>query len=385
MAHELLVGPKPAAMSGPDPIRTRLGGAVDVFVFHVLKQVFTRSHRGNLALADYRALEAGWMELSSEAVEDNQLETWFPRPDPPLVSAVRVASLPGGWLEDLRFSGSGYAIGRPTAYEMLRRYPDNAVAHARHFRHADSGHPAVVWAHGWGMGHYPVETAVSRARWLYDLGLDVYLYTQPFHGARQPPRVLFAGSLHPSTHITRTNEAFLQTAWEIRALLAWHRRISDAPGGVIGLSLGGYVAALLASVAPELAFAICLLPMVDVPALMWSNGEGTPDRARAEREGVVFDNFCQSMAVHAPLARCPKIPRERLMLIGALGDRIIPPVHTRVLWEHWGRPRLHWYSDGHLTHFGRRGYLDQIARFLAEIDVMSDLGRSTPTRSRSSR
>lgn len=361
-ARRLLVGPTPAPETwSPGP---RAGGLADKAVFHLLKVLFSRSHQRNLAGAHYVDLEGGWMDRSVEAAED--LTTFFPRPlAPPLVAARRRGALPGGWIEDLRFSSADYAPWRATSTEVLARFPKNGTVHARHLCHEEPGRPAVIWLHGWGMGSYALEARICQARRLYEeLGVDVYLHVQPFHGPRRPRGVLFAGELYPSTDMTLTNEAMLQTAWELRALLAWHRKMRGGPGGALGLSLGGYTAAMLATVAPELAFAACILPVADVPALMWSNGRGTADRVRAEEEGVVFDDFCQSMAVHAPLAHPPALPPERLLLVGARGDRIIPPIHTRVLAEHWGQPQLHWFPGGHVTHFGRGGYMRVIMDFL---------------------
>jgi len=363
MARRLLVGATPRpAVGGPG---ARVGGAADLAVFHLLKVLFSRSHRRNLAGAHYLDLEGGWMDLSLQAAED--LEDFYPRPlTPPLIAARRRGRLPGGWVEDLRFSSADYAPWRPTASRVLARYPKNGTAHARHLCHAEPGHPALIWLHGWGMGSYSLEARICQARRLYALGLDVYLHIQPFHGPRRPHGVVFSGELYPSTDVTLTNEALMQSIWELRTLLAWHRKVRGGAGGVLGLSLGAYLAASMATVAPELAFAACLLPVADVPALMWSNGEGTEDRLRAEAEGVPFDDFCQSMAIHAPLAHPPALPPERLLLVGARGDRIIPPVHTQVLWEHWGRPRLHWFDGGHVTHFGRSSYMRVLVDFLRE-------------------
>jgi pimeloyl-ACP methyl ester carboxylesterase len=273
-------------------------------------------------------------------------------------------------VEDLRFPAT-HAPHRDTARRMLRRHPENATAHVRHLRHDAPGHPALVWLHGWGMGQPRLEAAVCRARWLYRRGLDVYLYVLPYHGPRRPAGTHLPVTVFPSADITRTNEGFLQAAWEVRALLARHRHLAGARGGVMGLSLGGYLAAVLASVAPELAFAIALAPVADVAALMWSNGEGTAERRRDEAAGVTFDRLCRSMAVHAPLARAPAVPPDRLLLVGALGDRLIPPEHTRALWRHWGRPALHWFPGSHLVHFGRRGYLHRVERFLQERGLLA--------------
>jgi pimeloyl-ACP methyl ester carboxylesterase len=341
---------------------------VDTLVLRVMYEIFVRGHRKNEQQAGgVRSLEGEWRRLAREAADNPQ--AFFPPPRPPKgLIARRRRRIRGGRIDDLEFPSS-YAPGRDAARRMLQRYPENATAHARHLRHDGTGHPALIWLHGWGMGNYRVESSVLRPASYFRRGLDVYLYVQPYHTARMPAGVRFAGTMHPSTQITRTNEAFLQTAWEVRALAARHRQ-SGGPCGVMGWSLGGYVAALLASVAPELAFAIPMMPLVDVPALLWSWGEGTSDRARAEAAGITFDEFCESMAVHAPLARSLQLPRERVLLVGAEGDRIIPPVHTTVLHDHWGRPRLHWFPGSHIVHFGRDGYRAAVLGFLRDIGVV---------------
>jgi len=359
-ARALDVGPLPGvAMPGARP---RLAGIVDGLGFRVLRRLFSGAHRAELDGADYYELEGGWLERSETAHE--RPEEYFPTPHAPRPEVRTRGRLPdGGSVVDLSFSSAGYA-DRATATRMLRRYPENGRAHARCFRHSDAGRPAVLWLHGWGMGFFGVEAMVCRARRLYDLGLDVYLYVQPYHARRRPPGVIFAGEVFPTTDMARTNEGFLQAVWETRALAAWHRDSGGGPVGVMGLSLGGYLAAVLASVAPETAFAVCLLPVADVPALMWSNGEGTAERHWAEEAGVTFDLFCRSMAVHAPLAHELAIPRDRVLLVGARGDQVIPTVHTEALWEHWGRPALCWMPGSHLAQLGRRATLARVESFL---------------------
>jgi pimeloyl-ACP methyl ester carboxylesterase len=273
----------------------------------------------------------------------------------------------GGWIEDLTFP-SRYAPHREAARRMLARYPANSTAYARHHRHEGRGHPALIWLHGWGMGNYRIEALAIGLESIFRLGLDVYLYVHPYHGARLPPEVRFAGTLHPSTQVTRTNEAFLQTAWEVRALVARHQQeLGGGPCGVAGWSLGGYAAAMLASLAPELDFAVPIVPITDVPALLWNWGGGTRERAAVEAAGITFEEFCVAMAVHAPLARELALPRERVLLVGARGDRIIPPEHTEVLHAHWGRPELHWFAGSHFVHFGRRKYFRRVRGFLERL------------------
>ena len=49
-----------------------------------------------------------------------------------------------------------------------------------------------------------------------------------------------------------------------------------------------------------------------------------------------------------------------------------PPKHSRLLWEHWGRPKLHWFPGSHLLHLDRGEYLEAQAMFLRRLDFLPD-------------
>jgi hypothetical protein len=38
-----------------------------------------------------------------------------------------------------------------------------------------------------------------------------------------------------------------------------------------------------------------------------------------------------------------------------------------MLWEHWGRCRMHWYPGNHVLHLQRDQYLREVGRFLRTI------------------
>lgn len=76
------------------------------------------------------------------------------------------------------------------------------------------------------------------------------------------------------------------------------------------------------------------------------------------------------LAVSTPLTYAPVLPRERLMIIGGIGDRLAPPKHSRLLWEHWDHCRIHWFPGSHLVHLDRGSYLRQITRFLGELGFL---------------
>jgi hypothetical protein len=59
------------------------------------------------------------------------------------------------------------------------------------------------------------------------------------------------------------------------------------------------------------------------------------------------------------------LPKDRLMIVAGLGDRMAPPEQSELLWEHWGRPEIHWFPGSHLLHFGRGRYLAAMRRLMA--------------------
>jgi hypothetical protein len=168
----------------------------------------------------------------------------------------------------------------------------------------------------------------------------------------------------------RTNEAFAQAIYELRALLLHLRNAGTGPVGAFGMSLGGYTTALLAAVEPALAFAVPMIPLSSLAEMMWAEGEGDPRLARAIEHGWTLPALHDFFAVHAPLLRPPLVPSEGRLIIGAIGDRICPPAHADALWRHWGRPRIHWYPGGHLAQFRRHAALREIRTLLRDASLL---------------
>jgi pimeloyl-ACP methyl ester carboxylesterase len=56
------------------------------------------------------------------------------------------------------------------------------------------------------------------------------------------------------------------------------------------------------------------------------------------------------------------------MVIAGAGDRLAPPKHARLLWDHWERCHIHWFPGNHLIHLDQGKYLKEIATFLKATD-----------------
>ena len=48
------------------------------------------------------------------------------------------------------------------------------------------------------------------------------------------------------------------------------------------------------------------------------------------------------------------------MIVAGLGDRLAPPEQSEWLWEHWDRPRMHWFPGNHVLHVNRVAYLREM-------------------------
>jgi dienelactone hydrolase len=136
--------------------------------------------------------------------------------------------------------------------------------------------------------------------------------------------------------------------WDTRRILSY-LRAQGAPGiGVFGLSLGGYNAALLASLDAGLACAIPGIPATDFSRLMWRHGAPLELR-KVEHHGLRRDMADEVLRVISPLELEPRVQKEHLAIFAGTADRLVPPDQVHDLWEHWGRPRIHWYQGAHVT------------------------------------
>ena len=117
------------------------------------------------------------------------------------------------------------------------------------------------------MGRPNLDLSLFRARWLHeDLGLNVALPVLPLHGPRAeglPPHAGFHNE-----DVLDNIHGIAQSVWDVRRLVRWARQQDGAPVGITGISLGGFVSALVAGLEPDLACVILGVPAVDLTDLI---------------------------------------------------------------------------------------------------------------------
>lgn len=273
-------------------------------------------------------------------------------------------SLSRGEVVDLSFE-SGFVPVYKRFRPDFESLAENKVVHARIWRHPKGESLGTIVAiHGWLMGDNRLSAVTLVPGFFFKLGLDVVVYELPYHGRRAGDATSI---LFPSPNLARTNEGFGQAIHELRTLRNWVETQNDKPVGVIGLSLGGYISALWASL-DELAFAICIAPLVSMSEIAWSLLTGSDDWTSVKKK-ISMPHFAESdlkgvYAMHCPLNHQPRVPLERRMILAGVSDEVIPLSQPESLWRHWQKPRIHWLAGGHLGQVVERGALKHVHNFL---------------------
>jgi len=345
-------------------ILATVAGGTDDLALHVMEKLWLSSGEPDTS-AD-KKLRDELADLYSAGARRGEPLAFFAEPPLPQMKVRNTGRRKGGRRERLSWPSS-YRTWDPAYQAEYDEYQGNEIACAEAFLHDGYGHDTIVCLHTWTTGYFALQRRVYMVEKLYRAGLNVVLLMLPFHGPRNPPQSRFGGQLFPGTSPQRTNEAFGQSVWDVRSLISWLRSERCGRIGVMGMSLGGYIASVLASVDAKLDFVVAMIPMVSMADLLWQHGENHPIRKEAEARGITLEQTRLIYSAHSPLELQPVLAPERLMIVAGRGDRVCSPAHVDMLWEHWSRPRLHWFPGGHILHFRRGKLFDAVLDFLASL------------------
>jgi hypothetical protein len=216
--------------------------------------------------------------------------------------------------------------------------------------------PVVLISHGWA--HRMLRTIEHLyVRPFLKAGFAVAFVSHPMHLERTP-RGSYSGELVVSADVVLTVDAFRQGVIDLIGAADWLRSRGHREIGVLGYSLGGYLAGIMAAVRGDWSFVVIggaghspVSPIMDTP--LGTNVRedlaacGMGDRASLTRAWTII----------SPGAFTPKVPKERILLVAGLYDQIMLPRSVRRLWNTWDRPALHWLRRSHYTLLALNGGL----------------------------
>lgn len=223
----------------------------------------------------------------------------------------------------------------------------NSRASALILRADDDNAPWVIGIHGYQMGKAYVDFLLYNPEfYTKKLGVNLILPVLPLHGPRSEGRLSGDGFI--TGDFIDTLNATAQGITDIRQILQWLKAEQGATKvGVIGFSLGGYMASILASVESDLEFALPAIAAADIPDLVWHYGAPLLMRTFEER-GLTREKANYLGRVITPTAMQPLVPEDARYICGGVIDRVTPPHLQRDLAKHWGVEPV-WYQGGHMT------------------------------------
>ena len=263
----------------------------------------------NAALAFYG--RRGWLDKPAQ---------FFAKPPPLTDVTVRPVKARRRSYERISFD-SGYTprAGEPGRQRWLG-YTANDREYALLLRHKED-RPWLVCVHGAEMGRAALDLTLFRAWHLHeDLGLNVVLPVLPMHGPRG--RGLPKGAVFPGEDVMDNVHATAQAVWDLRRLLSWIRSEQpESPIGMYGISLGGYVTSLVASLEQGLTCAILGVPVADLIGLLGRHAGFRDDDPR--RLTVTLAEPIGRMV--SPLSLQPRVPMRGRFIYAGIADRLVHP------------------------------------------------------------
>lgn len=304
----------------------------------------------------------GWLETPQD----------YHRDPPPL---ERPGVRPARWLglryEKLIFDSQYEPWPGEPGRDRWLAHEANRTAYAWVLRHDDGPRPWLVCLHGFGTGRAFMDLYAFRAAFLHHvLGLNLAVPVHPMHGPRSSSR--FSGADFMSHDLLNVVHGMSQSVWDSRRIVSWIRATQEPTAvGVYGVSLGGYVTALLASFEDDLDCAIAGIPICDLPVLFEHHSPSRLTRDPQAR-ALLGEQVADVLSVVSPLSFGPRVPRERRFMFAGLVDRMATPQQAVALWEHWDRPEIAWYGGNHV------GYLwsDRVDTFVRRALTASGLARA---------
>ena len=267
-------------------------------------------------------------------------------------------SIHGGSVTDLSWQ-SGFQTRDGEIAERYGSARENGLAVARRFQRG-TGRPAVILIHGYMAGPFAFEERIWPLAELDRKGFDVVLFTLPFHGLRA--RAGYGAVPEFPGEDPRLNvEGFRQSMFDLQNLVGWLLASGHPRVGVLGMSLGGYTAALLAPVEPRLDFVVPVIPLSSLGDFAREQGSLSPVPEEAAAQHALLESIYQRVN---PVARPSLIPPDRCLVIAAKADRVTPAAHARRLSTHLRAPLQSFYG-GHLLQLGRAEAFERVIELMS--------------------
>jgi dienelactone hydrolase len=225
-------------------------------------------------------------------------------------------------------------------------HPENNTVHAEYYRPAGKGpFPGVIVLDILG-GDQSLSRTVAAV--LAGQKVAALFVQMAYYGPRRPPG---GGVRLLSPNYTQTMAAIGQTVLDVRRASAWLEARPEVDGqrlGVMGTSLGSFLAALSAAAEPRLGRVVLALGGGGLVDAYYDHPQAAAFRTFWETLGGSRASLARLVAPADPLTYAAQLKQRRLLMIAAKRDDVVPPRMAEALWEATGKQKIVWYDTTHV-------------------------------------
>ena len=198
-----------------------------------------------------------------------------------------------------------------------------------------------------------------------ELGWNACFVDLPYHFSRVP-RGYWNGELAITCDLIRNAQALRQSVIELRQLMRTLRKRGCHEFGVLAMSYGGWIGALLAMVERDLRFVALMAPIVDVEHAIWQGPAARRIRHELSRATIEPSLVARHFHLSSPTHNYPACDATRVLFVTGDFDCIAPAAQLEAIQQKWRGSELLRVRQGH---FGHRMMPETIARLNARGDL----------------
>ncbi|RBW68267.1 alpha/beta hydrolase [Bacillus taeanensis] len=225
--------------------------------------------------------------------------------------------------------------------------PSNDHVSGEVFLNKNEDAPNVIFVHGWRMETFDRIEKMFHNRIMNALGWNMYYFPLPYHFQRKPEKSLYSGEYMISANIHRTIQSTRQAVVDLRTLIQWIKNNKNGPVFIIGVSLGGFITNLTATLEPQIDALVSIFYSNRLSYSIWNTEPGKFIKEDLEHHGVSYNDLVKYWKITEPSQTIPKMKKDNILLISAEYDQYVDIEDADYLWESWGRPKRYVYKCGH--------------------------------------
>lgn len=206
--------------------------------------------------------------------------------------------------------------------------------------------PNIIFIHGWRMNSHSKLKSIYHDK-MSNLGWNLYYFPLPYHMERTPQHSLYSGELMISANMDRTVHAAKQSIVDLRTLIHWIKETNDGPVVLVGVSLGGWITNLAATLEAGIDAIISVFYANRLSESIWNTIPGKYIKADFLNSGIGYEELANRWKITDPSGGLPKIKQDNILLISGKNDQFISLEDADYLWQSWGKPARHVYNCGH--------------------------------------